>query len=225
MAAKRAPGAGRKPRGEFQGKSAVLTTRITSETRALLERAAAKGKNRSLSQVAEKAIDGYLREYLRKPKHTPERSIHIRALGEAVMLVAQYIERATGERWIDDAFTGEAVRQGCGTLIAHFAPRGMPVTPTLIKEAATRLAQDIARATGVRETGAAIPDAVSVGVTEAGKLIAFIESWNFRTRKEVQEVTRAIPDSYFPEEWYTRADILRDLGSGWKRAQERGKPR
>ena len=134
---KRAPGAGRKPRGEFQGKSAVLTTRITPETRALLERAAAKGKNRSLSQVAEKAID----EYLRKPKHKPERGKHIRALGEAVMLVAQYIERATGERWIDDAFTGEALRQGCSSLIAHFAPRGTPVTPRLIKEAAIEHAQ------------------------------------------------------------------------------------
>ena len=29
MAKKRAPGAGRKPRGEFKGKSATLTTRIT----------------------------------------------------------------------------------------------------------------------------------------------------------------------------------------------------
>ena len=42
MAKKRAPGAGRKPRGEFKGKSATLTTRITSETRAALDRAAQK---------------------------------------------------------------------------------------------------------------------------------------------------------------------------------------
>ena len=220
MAAKRAPGAGRKARGEFQGNSAVLTTRITPETRALLERAAAKGKNRSLSQVAEKAID----EYLRKPKHTPERSMHIRALGEAVMLVAQYIERATGERWIDDAYTAVALRQGCSSLIAHFAPRGTPVTPRLIKEAAIEHAQHIARATGAR-VEAAIPDAASTGETEAGKVIVSIESWNFRTLEEAQEWTRAIPGSpSFPDIWYT-PDILRDLGSGWKRAQGREKRR
>ena len=140
MAKKRAPGAGRKPRGEFQGKSAVLTTRITPETRAALERAAAKGKNRSLSQVAEKALSVYLSML----EASPERGDHINALGEAVKLVAQYIERATGQRWNDDAFSGEAVRQGCGTLIAHFAPRGMPVTPRLIKEAA-KLSQLSAR--------------------------------------------------------------------------------
>ena len=140
MATKRAPGAGRKPRGEFQGKSAVLTTRITPETRAALERAAAKGKNRSLSQVAEKALSVYLSML----EASPERGDHINALGEAVKLVAQYIERATGQRWNDDAFSGEAVRQGCGTLIAHFAPRGMPVTPRLIKEAA-KLSQLSAR--------------------------------------------------------------------------------
>jgi hypothetical protein len=39
MVGKRAPGAGRKPRGEFRGKTATLTTRITPKTRAALERA------------------------------------------------------------------------------------------------------------------------------------------------------------------------------------------
>ena len=221
MATKRAPGAGRKPRGEFQGKSAVLTTRITPATRAALERAVAKGKNRSLSQVAEKALSVYLSML----EDSPERGGHINALGEAVKLVAQYIERATGQRWNDDAFTGEAVRQGCGMLIAHFAPRGMPVTPRLIKEAATKHAQNVARATGVKETAAAIPDAVSVGVTEAGAVITSIESWNFRSLDEVQASNRVLPDSHFPEEWYVHAQLLRNLGSGWERAQGREKRR
>jgi hypothetical protein len=214
-------GAGRKPLGEFQGKSAVLTTRITPETRAALERAAAKGKNRSLSQVAEKALSVYLSML----EDSPERGDHINALGEAVKLVAQYIERATGLRWNDDAFTGEAVRRGCGMLIAHFAPRGMAVTPTLITESATRLAQDIARVTGVRETEPAIPDAASVGVTEAGKVITSIESWNFSTLEEVQKLTRATPGMHFPEIWYTHAQLFRNLGSGWKPAQGRKKRR
>jgi hypothetical protein len=140
------------------------------------------------------------------------------------MLVAQYIERATGERWIDDAYTAVALRQGCSSLIAHFAPRGTPVTPRLIKEAATRHAQAIARATGVR-VEAAIPDAAGTGETEAGKVIASIESWNFRTLEEVQEWTRAIPGSHFPEEWYTHAQLLRNIGSGRKRAQGKEKRR
>jgi hypothetical protein len=211
MATKRAPGAGRKPRGEFQGKSKVLTTRITPETRAALERAAAKGK-RSLSQEVEHG----LRTYLALIQHNPKRRHDIRALGEAVMLVAQYIERATEQRWSEDAFTGEALRQGCGTLIAHFAPRGTLVTPRTIKEAATRLPSNAA------ET---YSDAAGVGVTEAGKVITSIESWNFRTLQEVQASTRAIPGAYFPDEWLRHEQLFRELGSGWKRAQGSEKQR
>jgi hypothetical protein len=223
MAAKRAPGAGRKARGEFQGNSAVLTTRITPETRALLERAAAKS-NRSLSQVVQHG----LRAYLAMLKKNPDRGDHIRALGHAVMLVAQYIERATGQPWNENAFTGEALCQGCTRVIAHFAPRGTPITPPLIKETATRLAQGIARATGVR-VEAAIPDAASVGETEAGKVISSIESWKFRTLDEVlkaESSTLAVPaDFYFPDEWYQHERHFHALEAGRQRAQEKGKRR
>jgi hypothetical protein len=214
MAKKRAPGAGRKPRGEFQGKTAVLTTRITPETRAALERAAAKGK-RSLSQEVEYG----LRIYLSTLKRNPDRGAHVRALGEAVMLVAQYIERATGQHWREDAFTGEALRQGCAMLIAHFAPRGTPTTPKLVEEASTRLPSKAADA---------YRDAAGVGETEAGKVIALIESWNIhtgRTLKEVQSVVRTIPGAHFPEEWYTHAQLFSELGSGSERARGREKRR
>jgi hypothetical protein len=207
MARKRAPGAGRKPRGEFQGKSEVLTTRITPETRAALDRAAAKGE-RSLSQEVEHGLSWYLSVL----KRTPERGDHIRALGEAVMLVAQYIERATEQQWNEDAFTGEALRQGCTSFIAHFAPRGTPFKPRLIKEVATRLPSKAAKTYG---------DPKSVGITEAGKVITSIESWNFRTIQEVQSSARAISGASFPYEWYAHEQLFRALGSGWKRAQER----
>ena len=49
---KRAPGAGRKPKGEFAGKTATVTTRIMPDTREALE-AAALASNRSLSQELE----------------------------------------------------------------------------------------------------------------------------------------------------------------------------
>jgi hypothetical protein len=218
MARKREPGAGRKPRGEFQGKTAVLTTRITPATRAALEDAAAKS-NRSLSQEVEHG----LRVYLAMLKNQPDE--HIRALGQAVMLVAKYIQRATKHKWNEDSFTGEALRQGCTALIAHFAPRGMPITPGPIKEAATKLAQDIARATGAGQIEAAVPDAASVGETEAGKVIVSIESWNFRSLAEVQASHRATPGSYFPDEWYAHEQLSRELGSGWKRAQVKEKRR
>jgi hypothetical protein len=211
MKRKRAPGAGRKPRGEFQGKTAVLTTRITPETRAALERAAAKNK-KSLSQQVEHG----LREYLSTLKGNRERRDHIRALGEAIMLVAQYIERATGQCWNEDAFTGEAIRQGCTMLITHFAPRGTPVTPRLIEEAATRLPGKVAEG---------YSDAAGVGQTEAGRVITSIESWNFRTLSEVQSITRTISDAHFPEEWYAREQLFRKLGSGWKGAQAKEKRR
>jgi hypothetical protein len=210
MAKKRAPGAGRKPRGEFQGKTAVLTTRITPETRAALERAASKGKKRSLSQEVEYG----LRMYLLWLQRDRERVKHIRALGEAVMLVAQYIERATGQHWNEDAFTGEALRQGCITLLAHFAPRETPVTPRLVKEIATRLPN---------KTADAYRDAAGVGVTEAGKVITSIESWNFRTPQEVQSSTRAVSGAHFPYEWYAHEQLFDELGSGWKRHQTRKK--
>jgi len=220
----RAPGAGRKPLDPSG--TAIVPIRIHSDLLRAINRLT-KRSRRNRSDVIRAALNYWVGR-----RQAPERSKHIRALGEAVMLVAQYIERATGERWIDDAFTAVALRQGCSSLIAHFAPRGTPVTPRLIKEAATRHAQHIARVTGVR-VEAAIPDAASTGETNAGKVIAAIESWNrdFRTLKEIQEINQAILESdvpeksEFPEIWYTHANILRDLGSGWKRAQERGKRR
>jgi hypothetical protein len=49
---KRAPGAGRKPKGEFTGKSATITTRIRPDTRDALEKVA-RANRRSLSQEVE----------------------------------------------------------------------------------------------------------------------------------------------------------------------------
>jgi len=55
MSRKRAPGGGRKPKGEIRGKSAVFSTRIRPETRKKLD-AAAKAKNISLSQEVERRL-------------------------------------------------------------------------------------------------------------------------------------------------------------------------
>lgn len=52
---KRAPGGGRKPRGEIGRKNAVFSTRIRSETRALLKKASDES-GKSISQIAEWAM-------------------------------------------------------------------------------------------------------------------------------------------------------------------------
>lgn len=61
MARKRAPGGGRKPKGEIFGKRAVFSTRIQIETRQALERESARNK-RSLSQEVEERLKASLRE-------------------------------------------------------------------------------------------------------------------------------------------------------------------
>jgi hypothetical protein len=206
MISKRGPSPGRKPQGEFHGKTAMLTTRITPDTRAALERAAVKS-DRSLSQEVEARLNLSLR------KENTIDTRNIRALGEAVMLVARYIERATEKHWNEDAFTGQAVRHGCEFLISHFAPRGMPETP-----------EAVARRPG-GDAGDTHRVANEVGCTEAGKVISMIESWNFRTIEEIQMIPRTIPGAHFPEEWYMHEQLFSDLGSGWQRAQEKEKRR
>src|SRR5262245_40578619 len=121
MPRKRAPGAGRKPRGEFKGKTATLTTRITPETRAALERAS-KRNRLSLSQEVERRL---ARSVARERTRTPD----VLALTEAAAQVADNVQEATGKHWREDAFTGEAIRHGVDFLIRHFAAYGAPVTP------------------------------------------------------------------------------------------------
>lgn len=55
---KRAPGGGRKPRGPFSGKLTTFSTRITKETRTLLD-ADARASGQSVSQAAERILREY----------------------------------------------------------------------------------------------------------------------------------------------------------------------
>src|SRR4051812_21078645 len=104
MRRKRAPGAGRKPRGEFKNKSRTLTTRITAATREALERAAKKN-SRSLSQEIEHRLDFSLNR-----DRQLARQGHIRALAELIALVGERVEESTKRDWLNDPFTAEALR-------------------------------------------------------------------------------------------------------------------
>jgi TraY domain len=156
---RRAAGGGRKPRGQFRSKSAVLTTRITQQTRDALERAAAESK-RSLSQE----IEFRLRESL-----SPDdaRARHVRAIGELTKLAAEEIERLTGVGWLTDQFTAEAVRHAVDQVLCHFAPQRESAVPARIEQMAAAMPGD---------AGVVYRRPASLGLMEASRLIALIES-------------------------------------------------
>src|SRR5262245_39915466 len=79
---KRAAGGGRKPKGHIKGKFATFSTRITPETRAALEREAARN-GRSLSQESELRLQETLVGW------GPD---HINSLAQLVRLVTQAVE-------------------------------------------------------------------------------------------------------------------------------------
>jgi hypothetical protein len=202
MARKRGPGGGRKPRGEFKGKTAMLTTRITPETRGWLESAAQKS-GRSLSQE----VEYRLRQSLTKNR---DRRKDVLALGEAIAMLLQCVERATKAHWRDDAFTCRAFQHGIEFLISHFGARETLAVPPSVKGAAAEMPPALAKR---------YSSAKGVGVTEAGRVITLIESWNDRDIFDDHRVSRSIPGGHFPEEWYTQWQLLGHLGSGWKRTQ------
>jgi TraY domain len=101
----RAPGGGRKPKGEFGGKSAWLSTRITEETREKLEAAAAKS-GRSLSQEIEARL---------------KQSFGIQQEGDPQLKAIGYLLRQLtimiGPQWYSDPWAFSAFRAGTNNLL------------------------------------------------------------------------------------------------------------
>jgi hypothetical protein len=133
---KRKPGGGRKPGGEFPGKSATFTTRIQPETRRALDEAAkASRPKRSVSAVAEHL----LKTGLQRPSGAPRNT----ALARAVALLAENIEDGTGKNWREDQWTGMALRYAVEALLYHYAPtpppEGVPAVPSGIEQAAGKM--------------------------------------------------------------------------------------
>jgi hypothetical protein len=137
MAGKRAKGGGRKPQGDIVGKSAAFATRITPEVRRWLE-AEAKKNRLSLSQTAE-------RVFIRAMHQATDTQRRNRALAHSITRLAESIERDTSKSWLDDPFTGQALRYALEALIFHFAPtQEQPAVPPAIEEAAARMLPEIA---------------------------------------------------------------------------------
>jgi hypothetical protein len=157
-----------------------------------MERAAQKS-GRSLSQEVERRLD----ESLRNDRN---RRSDVRALAEAVAMIAEKVEIATGKNWRQDAFTGEALRHALEALVRHFAAHGTRVIPPKVEEAATRM----------------LPEATErdrspsrVGEMEAFKVITMIEHFGGRDTHTM----------VMSDELYRYMQILRDLGSGAERTQ------
>src|SRR5262245_59595443 len=168
----------------FKGKSRMLTTRITPETRAGLERAARESGS-SLSQEVERR----LRESLnREHKRPPD----VLALAEAIAQVTEKIQPATGKQWREDASTGQALRHGIQFLIRHFAARGEPVVPPRVKEAAATMLPAERDLTPAR-----------VGEIEAAKVITLIEHFRGWSEGQLHRVT-------WSNELYRYLQLLRD---------------
>lgn len=198
---KRAAGGGRKPRGAFRGKSAVLTTRITPGTRKALESAAASS-GRSLSQE----VETRLRQSL-EPHYAREG--HIKALGELTKLLTEEIERLTGANWLTDRFTAEAVRYGVDYVLSHFAPQPKENFPVPAK-----LQQMAAELPG--EMGEVYRRPEGIASMEALRQIALIEKapqFDSKGRFNVP-LLGEWDDPFNPERPFRRWQLFQNLGLG-----------
>ena len=149
-----------------------------------MERAAQKS-GRSLSQEVERRLNDSVR-------NERNRRSDVRALAEAIAIVAEKVEIATGKHWLQDASTGEELRRGIDVLVRHFAPHG--ARPRVLPEASE----------GDRGP-------TSVGESEALKVITMIEyfwGWDKNQLKPVMS-----------DELRRYLQILRHLGSGGERAR------
>jgi hypothetical protein len=199
LARKRAPGGGRKRLGPGEGKTGTLSTRVSHATRLALEREA-KRKGHSLSREVEYRLD---QSFKNETGGAPN---HIRALAHAVTLLAVQIERATGEHWCEDAFTGAALRHGIETLMFHFAPTAERevAVPRQVEESAGRFHPPL------RES---YRNPALFGQVEAGSIITSIERAPSTTELPI----------LFSTDPYGFWQILRDVGSGWERRNKETK--
>jgi Ribbon-helix-helix protein, copG family len=116
----RAPGGGRKPLDPSG--SDIVMIRIPPKLRREIERLA---KKHGLSRpgLIRTALGHWVGRF-------EGRTLHTETLADAVVLLADQIERRSGKKWIEDAVTGVALRKQVERLIYHFAPTpAKPVPP------------------------------------------------------------------------------------------------
>lgn len=136
MARKRAPGAGRKPRGPFQGKISNFSTRISADTRGALEAEAAR-KGQSISQVAERLLRIGL-----ETMHGREAGDPVRALCyliEGIARLSAFIRQDDKFcDWRNDRYTFDAFRVAVDMLLDRLTPSDKLILPEEIDGVPTR---------------------------------------------------------------------------------------
>jgi hypothetical protein len=192
MKPKRAPGAGRKPQGEYKGKTATLTTRIAPDTRTALEKAA-KETGRSLSQE----IENRLRRSIASDYGSGEEK-HNRAFGRLTVELAGMVEAVTGERWRTDPFAHRALRAALNIILDRLAPTGELKVPPLWEAAAMGWAE---REPSLGE---------QVRTPEAAGNSAAMSVW--LQLKTVEKPTDLSSGRGYADVYYAYPDIRRDLG-------------
>jgi hypothetical protein len=177
MARKRAPGAGRKPQGEYANRTAPFTMRMSKDLRVALEREA-KRSGRVLSQEVEHRLRGSLpaskKDEWRSPRHY--------ALGRLLARAALGVELSTGvvavgRGWLDNAFAAQAVRAALLVIM----DRLMPDEPLEIPEAVKKSAANFARLPNehAAEMAAFCSTPAGVGSSIANGLLSDLEIYEF----------------------------------------------
>lgn len=203
MARKRAPGGGRKSKGEFRGKTKTLSIRITPELRKRLEQEVRR-TGRSLSSEAERQ----LRDSLNKRDRQPWEKPHQRATGQLVSHILERLERMTGEKWFESAFTLSALKTALELSLeraARVSPDAVEVPPTLAASAARWAAIDDHGADLARDW----QDPARLGASVALGLMIEIENAEFPPFKAFKGRK---PWFYGNEGYWLLADIRDRLG-------------
>jgi hypothetical protein len=131
----RAPGGGRKPQGEYQGKAATISTRITPELRRDLD-AYARNKRYSLSQGVEHLLRSAL-DREKESRRAPEFRAFVLLLGEVLRRMGSTVDptetastRST-KTWLNDRSRYETFRQSILLLLDKLAPPVSRERPTI----------------------------------------------------------------------------------------------
>jgi hypothetical protein len=136
---KRAPGAGRKPKGPIAGNAGWLQARITEDLRVQLEQAAA-ANGRSLSQEAQVRLQKSFGLSAKREKAWGPQDV--KALAYLVSRVVRSVHGAVGANplleagdlaWNRNPFTHAAVTAAVATLLAHYRPESPVEVPLQVK--------------------------------------------------------------------------------------------
>jgi hypothetical protein len=212
MVRKRASGGGRKPKGEFSGKSAVFSTRITPDLRKALDREAEK-RGHSLSQE----IEQLLWESIKMPARELRAwgpPPHI-GLARAVSMLSQRVESVTGTRWQEDAFAFETLRRAIDIFLVHLlAPaawreEGPFNVPALVERGAADTVRALLRierlAKQADEQAEFLRSPLGVGSSIASGLVESLKLYDDPPWVHP-------PSKHYADEYYTTPKLRDELG-------------